>query len=303
MSKLLAHRIVLQSALFVLLLAAFPWAADMRYVAVFETMNDADSALTEGELRYLTNELRKIALEKLPKANYSVMTRDNILLLLPPGENAAECFEGQCLVDVGRNIGAEYAVQGTAGKFGQRITLSVEAYSTLSAKLVASFTAESETVDGLLIAMRQNSPAMFANILDNDGLELPKPPPEPTPPPASEAPPTPEPPPAPVVLPTPEPPVQNIDPQIETTPRPGTSWSTWTAVGLDVLGAAGLAFGIWQGMRADDLYGRYKDISQGTPDDLESAWKKVDQASTMRNIGYIAGGVLLAGGITLHIVF
>jgi hypothetical protein len=232
--------------LFVLAFAALAGAAQLKYVAVFETMADRDSVLDEADLRYLTNELRKLALEKLTTATYSVMTRDNILSLIPPDKNAAECFEGQCLVEIGRNVGADYAVQGTVSKFDGKLTLTVEAYATMSGNLVGSFTSESQTASGLLDAMREKSPALFAGIQRANGDEVAV-----ATEPAPEAPPAP-PPPAVVVAPAPPPaPVQSIDPQIGLSqgagqPSGGSSWNHWVGVGLDVLGAAGFAFGLYQ---------------------------------------------------------
>jgi hypothetical protein len=98
------------------------------------------------------------------------MTRDNIFALIPPGEDAYECFEGECLVEIGRNVGAEYAVQGTVSQFGGSFTLTVEAYETMSGKLLTSFTAESPDAGGLLAAIREDAPALFFKV---QGKELP----------------------------------------------------------------------------------------------------------------------------------
>jgi hypothetical protein len=251
-----------------LLLAALSFAAPLKHVAVFETQADADSVLNEPELRYLTNELRKLATDELPAANYSVLTRDNIMALLPPDKNAAECLEGQCLVEVGRNIGANYAVQGTVSKFGALLTVTVEAYETTSGKLLKSFTAESPTVEGFLGAMREKSKPVFEAILLNDGYAVQ--------------------PPAPV----------SIDPQIASAPAQETShWNQWVGAGLDVLGAAAIAFAVYQNTQVDSHYDTYKTKP------TSAGWKKIDDAMSLRNIGYIAGGVLLAGGLTFHIAF
>jgi hypothetical protein len=245
------------------LFASLGFATPIKYVAVFETQADREGVLDEADLRYLTNELRKLALEQLPKANYSVMTRDNILSLLPPDRDAAECFEGMCLVEIGRNVGADYAVQGTVSKFDGKLTLTVEAYETLSGKLVGSFTSESPTATELLGAMREKSPEMFAGI-------------------------------------------KSIDPQIQSAEnkKTGLAWSTWTAIGLDALGVAAIAFGVYQNSNSNSLYNDYKNLGDGTPQpEMRSAWKKVESAETKRNVGYIVGGVLLAGGITFHFAF
>jgi hypothetical protein len=110
------------------------------------------------------------------------MTRDNIMSLLPPDKNAAECFEGQCLVDIGRNIGADYAAQGTVSRFGQMLTLSVECYETRGGGLIGSFTTESFNANGLLIAMRKNAAEVFARVKGFKPVKAAPAPPAPPPP-------------------------------------------------------------------------------------------------------------------------
>jgi hypothetical protein len=291
MNRLAVHRVAI---LFVLLFAVFVGAAPtLRHVAVFETMTDADSVMNEAELRYLTNELRKQAANELPTAQYSVMTRDNILSLIPPDKNAAECFEGMCLVEIGRNVGADYAVQGTVSRFGSYLTLTVEAYETMSGKLVKSITANSKTVDGFLEVLKQDVAPLYEAILVNDGnaealakakkeQENEKA--------ALEAP--------------PEAP-KRIDPQVPSVPAEGSggglAWNHWVGIGLDALGVAGLVFGIVQNSAASDAYSDYEKAS--TQDQANSTWKKFEDAKSLRNVGYIAGGVLLAGGLTFHFAF
>jgi hypothetical protein len=202
------------------------------------------------------------------------MTRDNILAMLPPDKNAAECFEGQCLVEIGRNIGADYAVQGTVSRYGQNLTLSIEAYETISGLLIGSFTSESQNVDGLLSAMREKAPALFSKIR-----------------------------PAPVAtaldsIPAP----QSISTQI---PQEGKgtslSWLPWT---LDALGVAGLVFGFYQNSEADSKLKAYRNLpDNSSQSEFDKKWKAFESAKTMRTVGYAVGGVFLAGGIALHFVF
>ena len=78
----------------------------------------------------------------------------------------------------------------------------------------------------------------------------------------------------------------------------------WVAVGLDVLGAGAIGFGIYQNSQAASHKKDYdKIIGYDSQDKLDSAYKKAESSRDMRNIGYIAGGVLLLGGVSLHIFF
>jgi hypothetical protein len=267
--------------------------AQIKHVAVFETMADAPGVLAEFELRYLTNYLRKIATDELPTAGYSVLTRDNIMALLPPDKPAAECFEGQCLVDIGRNIGANYAVQGTVSRFGSQLTLTIEAYETMSGKLLKSAIMESPTVDAFLGAMREQAAPVFWAILVNDGYAVPTP----LPPLVSVAPPAPRPSAPPAPLPAAPPAALPIDPQVATGQAQGSRGHHWVGLGLDVLSAAAFAFGIYQNTQVDSHYETYKDHP------LPDGWKKVADAKRLRNISYGAGALLLASGLTLHFAF
>jgi hypothetical protein len=243
-------------------------------------MADADSVMNEPELRYLTNELRKQAVVELSSEIYSVLTRDNIMSLLPPGKTAAECFEGQCLVEVGRNIGADYAVQGTVSRFGVLLTLTVEAYDTKSGKLLGSFTGESQSVEGFLAPMREKAASVFDAILRNDGIVKP------------------------VALPVPDtvPAPQSIPTQIPQEDKGSSfSWLPWT---LDALGVAGLAFGIYQNSEAGDRLKTYRNLpDNSSQSEFDKKWKDFESAKTMRSIGYAVGGAFLASGIALHFVF
>jgi hypothetical protein len=303
------HRLAL---LFTLIFATVASAAQLKHVAVFEAMADADSVMTESELRYLTNELRKQAVNALPTAQYSVMTRDNILSLIPPDKNAAECFEGLCLVEIGRNVGADYAVQGTVYRFGSYLALTVEVYETMSGKLLQSITANSKTVDGFLDVMSKEAAPLFVAIRANDAAQ------EET----VSAPPAPafvEPPveapvaplvvaPPPVALPEPPPPEfpQSIDPQVpaQESTGGGLAWNHWVGIGLDVLGAAAFAFGLYANSEVTSQMEEYKALPEGTGVGLfDEKWQVIEDAKRNRSIGYIAGGVLLASGLTFHIAF
>jgi hypothetical protein len=281
-------------ALLPLLLAVASFAApSLKYVAVFETMADADSVLPEAEQRYLTNELRKQAVTALPTSLYSVLTRDNILALIPPDKDAYECFEGECLVEVGRNVGADYAVQGTVSKFGGKLTLTVEAYETMGGNLLGSFTAESADAAGLLESVRKDSPGLFSKIsgkpvdavANADSVELAKA--------ISAA----------VAAASP----QQVDPGIQWGELASSFVKTnWVGYTFDVLGVAALGTALFMNKKMGDEKATYTAMPRdplGSREPFDKQWDKVKQAELFRNIGYIAGGVLLAGGVTFHIVF
>jgi len=241
-------------------------------VAVLEiTPSSDDVNLSISEYRHLTDELRTKARETLPPA-YTILTRDNIFQLLPPDEKEAECLAASCAVDIGRAIGAEYVSQGSIGRFQGMLTLTVELYESMSGNMLGSFVTENKDALGLLNTVREKAPALFAKI-------LPPPPPIPT----------------------------NIPP---TEPKKSNT-SMWVAIGLDVLGAAAIGFGLYKNVKANDYHNELIKLKNNVQlNDYDSKKlefednnKKMQDAGTARNIFYATGGALLVSGMALHFWF
>ena len=151
----------------VFLLAATSSFAD--FVAVLETGADgaAKETVSTTDRQYLTNVLREEAVKQLPAVqNYTIMTRENIQQMLPPGKAIEDC-EGSCLVETGKNIAADYVCQARIGSFGSSLTLSVELYETSGNKLMASFNGRGANVEELLDLIKQEAPDFFRSIKVN----------------------------------------------------------------------------------------------------------------------------------------
>jgi TolB-like protein len=262
-----------------LVMALATAAFAINNVAVLELLpnQNVEDMISIGESRHLTDELRRQAVITLPASDYSVLTRDNIIALMPPDEKEAECLADGCAVDIGRAIGAEYISQGTIGKFGKKLTISVELYETMGGKLLSSIVFESEDIEGLLGVIRKEAGPLFQKILFVVKKEAS---------PSFQRKPS------------------NIDTGISTSESGIMRTSQWVSIGLDILGAAAIGWGIYQNSQVGAHKKVYDRIPEGSPEsDFEFAYKKVDDAKSMRNIGYIAGGVLLASGITIYIFF
>jgi hypothetical protein len=181
-------------------------------VAVLEIIpNNENVNLEVSEFRHLTDELRMRARETLP-SSYSVLTRDNIMQLLPPDEEEAECFAQGYAVDIGRAIGAEYVTQGFVGNFAEMLTLTVELYESMNGNMLGSFVTESENAKGLLMTIREKAPGLFNRISTHS-------------------------------LPT-------------AAMKSNTPF--FVAIGLDILGAAAIGFGIYKHADSNKLYDDYK---------------------------------------------
>ena len=151
--------------IFVFALLFFCLDSFAAFVAVLETIA-IDSAITPSECHFLTDELRAQAGVALPPyMNYTIMTRENINVMLPPGKALEDC-EGTCLAETGRNISADYVAQARVGRFGDNLTLTVELYETGSAKLLGSYTALQPAATDLWNDIKRNSKTLFARIQD-----------------------------------------------------------------------------------------------------------------------------------------
>lgn len=152
--------------LFLLTFVLVVSSAFATHVAVLETMVDpsAKEKVSLSDRQYLTNVLREVAVKVLPaQKGYTIMTRENILEMLPPGMAIEDC-EGECLVETGKNIDADYICQARIGVFGGVLTLSAELYETAGNKLMASFNGRGNSVDKLLTLIEDKAPAFFWSI-------------------------------------------------------------------------------------------------------------------------------------------
>ena len=146
-------------ALIFLVLPAFA-----THVAVLET-TAAKDVITLEEKQYLTDILRSEAVKSLPaEQNYTIMTRENISMMLPPGKAIEDC-EGSCLVETGKNISADYVAQGHVGRFANNLTITVELYETAGNKLMGSFSSKAPDIESLEVEIRQKSSTLFSRIM------------------------------------------------------------------------------------------------------------------------------------------
>ena len=266
-------------AIFVLLLlSAFAHPAVLAVLEIVPTSEVEE--LTISESRLLSDELRRQAVNLLPAKEFTVLTRDGIIALIPPDEEEAKCLAESCAVEIGRAIGVEYISSGRIDKFAGELSLTVELYETMGGRLLGSFLTYGTNLAGLMETIKAEGPAMFEkmkahylasneNIVKSVSDDLNK--------------------------------VAKVETGIKSEGSSGLP--RWVAVGLDVLGAGAIGFGIYQNGQAASHKKNYNGIKEGPQSDYDSAYEKVESSRVMRNAGYIAGGVLLLGGVSVHIFF
>jgi hypothetical protein len=147
----------------VLIVAGQSCAKKLVHVAVLET-KVLENAVSRSEKTFLTDELRAQAMLVLPDyMDFVVMTQENIKVMLPPNKSLEDC-EGDCLVETGKNISADYVSQARVGKFGDDLTLTVELYETYSGKMLASYTSTTPNAQQLLVEIKNRSAILFGAI-------------------------------------------------------------------------------------------------------------------------------------------
>lgn len=133
------------------------------FVAVLESTSGGVLKLHEAQ--FITNVLREEAVRALySKLNVTIMTRENIIEMLPPDKSLEEC-EGACIVETGKNISADYVSQARIGTFGKNLTISVELYRTSNNKLIASFNSKARDIDALEEDIRAKAANMFYEVI------------------------------------------------------------------------------------------------------------------------------------------
>jgi len=236
-----------------------------KTLAVLElTLASEEMDISIAEIRYLTDELRSQAMKTLPNSNYTVLTRDNILSIIPQDPKEAQLLSQSPAVEIGKAMNAEYVSQGSIGRFGELLTVSIELYETKNGRLLGSIVMESKDIMGLLAVIREKAPGLFGRIMSEPEFAEFKN-------------------------------LQNGE---------KSNASFFVAVGLDVLGVVALGYGIYQHINSNKLYDNYKKMPYGYSDaEYDKALKKANNAQRQRNIGYTVGSALLAAGIGVHIWF
>ena len=135
-----------------------------NFVAVLETMSQI---ISYEEKIFVTDKIRGEASYVLPKKDFAVMTRENIVQMLPPGKSIEEC-EGSCLVETGKNISADYVCQGRVTQVGSKLALTIELYSTRDAELLSTINMRAENIDDMLNELEQILPNFFKPLLEKN---------------------------------------------------------------------------------------------------------------------------------------
>jgi TolB-like protein len=117
-------------------------------VAVLDLTNKlrgADRDQLDGA--YFANQVRAEVKRRMPAMG--VMTRENILVLLQSGGKTLADCEGECEVDTGRRLGADYVISGDMLKIGSHYKVDLRLHDTHDGQLISGATDSGKTPDEL----------------------------------------------------------------------------------------------------------------------------------------------------------
>lgn len=149
---------LLFGALACLLLPSHARAAEDPRVAVLELRQRA--GLTPAEADYLTDLVRGVA---GARGDLFVLTRENIVELLPPGTELAAC-EGDCEVETGRRLGVDFVVSGEIVDFADELRILLRLHATRTGALLASERAAAPRIAAAEAPLESAARALVARI-------------------------------------------------------------------------------------------------------------------------------------------
>ncbi|MCA1829749.1 MAG: hypothetical protein ABR567_00630 [Myxococcales bacterium] len=96
---------------------------------------------------YFANQVRAEVKRRVP--GIGVMTRENIMVLLQSGGKKLSDCEGECEVDTGRRLGADYVISGDMLKIGSHYKVDLRLHDTHDGQLISGATDSGATPDEL----------------------------------------------------------------------------------------------------------------------------------------------------------
>lgn len=139
-----------------------------RRIVVLDLGNPG--GLEAQEASYLTDVVRSSALT-LPPAQFFVLTRENLMELLPPGTTLETCV-GDCEVETGRRVGADFVVSGDLVRLGGQLRAALRLHATSNGELLASEAAPGTSPETLEGPLRTAALALFARLPQRDSTRL-----------------------------------------------------------------------------------------------------------------------------------
>jgi phosphate/phosphite/phosphonate ABC transporter binding protein len=154
----------------IVLVASLSARAEERRLAVLELHGKSVDAQA---LALLSESARAGALQAARGKSVSVVTRENLVLLLKSAGVAPEDCESECEVETGRKIGADLIVTGDAVRIEDRFVVSLKLHETLRGALLGTRQVSAKTQLALLDETTAATSALVAaNLTEAHGKRL-----------------------------------------------------------------------------------------------------------------------------------
>ena len=116
----------------------FPSVSHAEYIAVLEIVGNS----VDEDVRTVTSDSLRTGLhQNIDRGKYKLITRENLYMFLEDMGKEMSCAEGNCEVEIGRNIGADIIVSGSIAFFEEEdfFVLNTKMFSSESGTLIATF--------------------------------------------------------------------------------------------------------------------------------------------------------------------
>lgn len=141
-------------------------AADIKRLAVLEfTGAGADPIAVD----VFSDGTRTAVIKIINKEEILVMTRESISEIMKDMGKDISCVEGECEVEIGRNIGADYIITGSIAQLDEEYILTLKFLDTHSGALLASETSDATDLN----VLRKTIPEISQKMLQ-EGLQTKK---------------------------------------------------------------------------------------------------------------------------------
>jgi len=130
----------------------------------FSVGTSARQFVNSDETQDLTQQVRDQATHYVDTSKFEIMTRENILVMLPPGRKSLGECEGQCEVEMARNLGSRWHIVGDVKKVGSKLVLSIRLYDVASGTQLGGERIDGLTVDALAEGVAAKAESLLGRI-------------------------------------------------------------------------------------------------------------------------------------------
>ena len=131
---------------------------EVTWVAVLQMETQESHSSLEN---VVSEEIRILTLNYLPNSEFSLMTKENMMVIMSDNNVNASCIQGSCEVDLGRNIGADWVVSGQLNSVQSEFFFSLKLHETANGELIGAVSTQADDYKNLLGQL----PAMTHHLL------------------------------------------------------------------------------------------------------------------------------------------